>query len=741
MAIAHDALSESHTGVAANTSGTSFSWLHTPVGSPKSVLVYVFGFEDADVIISVDYGGVNVPAVEGGWAIDTVAELQCKAFHLGDGNLIPTGPQTITVHRVDNGSTGLYATCHTATALTQYTEVYLPGIVLQADPAGTLAAQNITDGTSPTNSLRYAGLTGDHNTPPTPAAASTGTTATSIDVGSTCAQSVRETNPGIGSRPVGWTDGGTEGRAGVYLAVRELEALPPVVLPDASASQIEDALSGRSGPVRLSYRFEQRSTSYAFIADLTAAVEAAEITLDNNRTVIRTATFTLKPESLPEEFDPAADYVAVIARLLVPVYRPGTSLQPPGYDILTNDISMGLFRLDVPRRHYEANGRTVWEVEASDLTGRLITAKTATPYLVASGTNYITAVETIFDLIGFEHDFPAVGDVTPVAFAWAPGTSYAQIVNDLLFGINFYPAWPDNTGIFTSRERIDPVSETPAVVYSTNAEPRLVTSPFERLEDRTRFPNQVVVIIDDPRRTAEYALRVNDDPDSPISVYSLGVTNFAPELSGGRVVDLPTAQEIADFELKNYSAESLVGALRTFPDPRRSPQETYQITIESVETASRWKVQGWQLNLTNGTEMEHAMGEAINIDTSIVVTLSGTITTATEANIVSGGRTIILDLPTNYSWVAAGATFDAIRQDIIDAIASAGTEVGGWNATVSPALVVTNVVRTSATRVTITLPAVASYSITVPETVTVYDLATAITGALPNVTQPTFTII
>lgn len=509
----------------------------------------------------------------------------------------------------------------------------------------------------------------------------------------------------------------------------------------APASAIEDALSGRRGPVRMSYRFQQRTTSFAFIADLTDAVEEADITLDNSRLVVRTANFTMNPDEMPVGFDPASDYVAVLALVLVATYRPGTDTEPPGFDYSEVDIPMGLFRLDAPRRRYTPNGRTRWEVEASDLTGSLITAKTPTPYSVAVGTNYITAVETIFGLLDFEHDFPAVADVTPVAFVWAPGTPYAQIVNDLLFGINFYPAWPDGTGVFMSRERVDPYVDTINAAYSANTEPRLVASPWERLEDRTRYPNRVVVVIDDPRRTAGYALRTNNDPASPVSLATLGVINPLPAISGGRVVDLPTAQEIVDFELKALSAASLHGDLRTFPDPRRGPRETYQLSIETVEVASIWRVLGWKLDLKNGSEMQHTLGEAIALETSIVVTVGGTILTATEANIVSGGRTILLDLPTNYSWVAAGATFDAQRQPIIDGLVSAGVELDGWNADVHPALVVGNVVRTSGTRVTITLPAVAAYSITVPETITVSPPSAAVTGGYAVVAEPTFTII
>lgn len=183
------------------------------------------------------------------------------------------------------------------------------------------------------------------------------------------------------------------------------------------------------------------------------------------------------------------------------------------------------------------------------------------------------------------------------------------------------------------------------------------------------------------------------------------------------------------------------GTLNTFPDPRRQPHEYYLVTIEDDEVATLWRANRWRIALENSSEMQHAVGRASALATSIVIQLGGTILVANEAAIVAGGSTIILTLPEGYAWVAAGATFDAQRQAIIDGLVSAGTEAGGWNATVVPAINVTSVVRTSATVVTITLPAVAGYSITVLETITDAVPDAAIVGAPTSVTEPTFTVV
>ncbi len=121
--------------------------------------------------------------------------------------------------------------------------------------------------------------------------------------------------------------------------------------------------------------------------------------------------------------------------------------------------------------------------------------------------------------------------------------------------------------------------------------------------------------------------------------------------------------------------------------------------------------------------------------------LSGTITAATvEADIQAGGKTIILTLSGD-TWVAAGATFDAQRANIIAGLTSAESEALGWNNVVKALQGVGGVVRTSATVVTITLDAQATYDITAAETITVTVPSTALAqGGASVVATPTFSV-
>ena len=121
--------------------------------------------------------------------------------------------------------------------------------------------------------------------------------------------------------------------------------------------------------------------------------------------------------------------------------------------------------------------------------------------------------------------------------------------------------------------------------------------------------------------------------------------------------------------------------------------------------------------------------------------ISGTLDGSTETDIVNGGKTIIITL-TGDTWVAAGATFNAQRANIIAGLDAATSPTNGWNNTVRDgSLQVTDVVRTSDTVVTITVPATASYDIASAETITVTVPASAlVTSGSPVVGSPTISI-
>ena len=126
---------------------------------------------------------------------------------------------------------------------------------------------------------------------------------------------------------------------------------------------------------------------------------------------------------------------------------------------------------------------------------------------------------------------------------------------------------------------------------------------------------------------------------------------------------------------------------------------------------------------------------------SVFADLTGTLSDgAVDALIVAGGETLIITL-TNDTWDATIGADNAKTDALIAGIDSAQAEGTGWDAVVKANLDFNDVTRTSATVVTITLGAEASYAITANETITVTVPATALAGTNALVATPTFVIV
>jgi hypothetical protein len=128
-------------------------------------------------------------------------------------------------------------------------------------------------------------------------------------------------------------------------------------------------------------------------------------------------------------------------------------------------------------------------------------------------------------------------------------------------------------------------------------------------------------------------------------------------------------------------------------------------------------------------------------ETAATAALTGTVTNEIEeADIVTGGETIILTL-TNDTWDATAGADNAVTDALIAGITAASSPANGWNNEVTPALDFNDVTRTSDTIVTVVLPAVAGYDITALETITAVIPASALTtSGDPLTATPSFTV-
>lgn len=228
--------------------------------------------------------------------------------------------------------------------------------------------------------------------------------------------------------------------------------------------------------------------------------------------------------------------------------------------------------------------------------------------------------------------------------------------------------------------------------------------------------------------------------ESNFIAYRLGGTGAAgrrlTKNVAGTLTDLITSQGVDEEFIKVKCSGNTV----TFwqGGTGGAPSWTQVGTDQTVSDHNTETSQGFVVS-TSGSAEQWDDFEAGALASSSAA-LTGTATASiTETDIVTGGKTIILTL-TGDTWVAAGATFDAQRQNIINGIDSAQAEATGWDAEVKAKEVVGAVVRTSDTIVTVTLSASAAYNVTATETITATIPATAVSLAASIVASPTFTV-
>lgn len=192
MAVAFDA------STAATRTDTSdpFTFNHTPVGTPKGVVVAIMNYDTAtDQVAGVTYGGVamtRVPPV----ARDTAGEpSNTQIWFLGAS--IPTGTQTVSVDMTSATGDDMYMVCATVTASTD-TEVIGYGVQEEdsSNPQATIAHGGRT-------AIAFAALASGADAAPTPL---TGVTNLhSNDSGAERQHFARQTTPGSGNTTIGWT--------------------------------------------------------------------------------------------------------------------------------------------------------------------------------------------------------------------------------------------------------------------------------------------------------------------------------------------------------------------------------------------------------------------------------------------------------------------------------------------------------------------------------------------------------
>jgi hypothetical protein len=251
----------------------------------------------------------------------------------------------------------------------------------------------------------------------------------------------------------------------------------------------------------------------------------AEVQHDTTRAVKRSLKFTVRGDVA---LTPFSDLV----RVRYQAYAPDGGWL---------DFVLGIFTVVPPSKAIQpaATWRTY---DAYDLTQLLVDGNLTAALGLAAGAPYLSSIQSVVGDYGGGTPLPVSIDLGSAAspnlvapLGWDAGTTRLTVVNDLLGGINCFPAWIDETGTLRSRTIPDWNLITPSFTFDATVQGSIVHVSGTETIDITKAYNQVLVISDDPRRPPPLSvLYTNTRPDSPISV-----PNWHPKLTTVRDSTIP----------------------------------------------------------------------------------------------------------------------------------------------------------------------------------------------------------
>lgn len=214
----------------------------------------------------------------------------------------------------------------------------------------------------------------------------------------------------------------------------------------------------------------------------------------------------------------------------------GTFLPPPaGVDLLSDEIApvlivdgvehqLGVFMPATVSESEDAAAASI-AVEAYDRTWRLSTAKTETLQFFPAGANYLDAVESMLQGAGVTTviETPTTATLAEARQDWPVGTSYLEIVNQLLSEINYKEIWFNASGAAVLEPVMTPSAENISHTLDAADVKSLMLPALRRTTDLFSAPNVFICVCSNPDKDQPLvSVAVNDNPSSPLSVSRRG---------------------------------------------------------------------------------------------------------------------------------------------------------------------------------------------------------------------------
>lgn len=366
-----------------------------------------------------------------------------------------------------------------------------------------------------------------------------------------------------------------------------------------TAAEVRDALQGKCGSRRWSFRYALLDSASRYVEDLDNVL-AGSVSQSWLADIKRTAAFTIRERG---GIDYLSDRIQPWVRLHLPPYGEKDWVEWP----------QGVFLLTSTSRKSSSAGVITREVEGYDQLQVYADDLLVSRYSVAAGTVVTTAVRTLLQSVLIP---PAINLTTHAgtvvaAKEWEPGVSKLQMINDLLDMINYESLSFDETGTALVRPYRSPAERGEEYAYADD-DRGLMFPETEQTLDLWSVKNRWVLSVSEPDQPALVASYTNANPASPTSTVRRGrtLTDFRTEQEA---VSLAALQEKAKRLAFEASQVYEVVPFRTGLMPIHSGNDVYRVRLERLAINAKYAETSWKMTLKAGAAMDHSARRVVTI--------------------------------------------------------------------------------------------------------------------------------
>ncbi len=267
----------------------------------------------------------------------------------------------------------------------------------------------------------------------------------------------------------------------------------------------------------------------------------------------------------------------------------------------------GVYRIGTLSKRFTIAGLEYNNIESYDRCFLLTQNKTETILHIASGTNYITAIEQLLAAAGITQviSLPTSATLQTVREDWDVGTKYITVVNQLLTEINYDSVWFDSDGYAILKPRITPSAERIDHIYDGTTELSVLAPECSSETDIFDKPNVFIAVVSNADLSAPMMAKAeNNNPLSALSTITRGIRVAAVY----KVDNIASQTELQTYinnvrDSSLYSTETV--SIATAIMPGHGIKDTVALNHPSIQ--GLFQESAWYIVMAAGQMMTHKL--------------------------------------------------------------------------------------------------------------------------------------